>query len=222
MTRLRRAEGKEQTRRLILKAASSHFLRDGFHASSLEQIAEEAGFSTGAVYSNFGGKAELGLEVVEALYVRETEKVLLALAGSADQSLEAWFDIIGRWAETTIGDPGWARFELELAGAMSTREELRIAMANRYSRLREQLTAVVEARSDDLGTDGAPTPETTGTLMLGVILGVALQRAVEPTIPGSILARGLRTIAQDNTPLAELTGTQQVHDTHTGAHPFDR
>ncbi|HEV2918324.1 MAG TPA: helix-turn-helix domain-containing protein, partial [Actinomycetota bacterium] len=39
-----------------MASARQLFLRRGFHAASLEQVAEEAGFTIGAVYSRFGGK----------------------------------------------------------------------------------------------------------------------------------------------------------------------
>ena len=42
-----------------------NFSRDGYHGASLEEIADTAGFSKGAVYSNFGGKAELFLAVLD-------------------------------------------------------------------------------------------------------------------------------------------------------------
>lgn len=197
MTRRGRAESKEETRRLILDAAAIRFLRHGFHASSLEQIADEAGFSTGAVYSNFGGKAELGLEVVEVLYARETEKVLDALTASGDQSMDSWFVTIGHWADQTIGDPAWARLELELAGAMSARQELRTAMAQRYARLREQLISIISLKAPQLGAATRMDPDAAGTLMLGLILGVALQRAVAPEVAGAVIARGLRAVAMD-------------------------
>jgi AcrR family transcriptional regulator len=50
----------------LLEAAQRVFLRDGFHGASLDAIAEEAGYTTGAVYSNFRGKDDLFLAVREA------------------------------------------------------------------------------------------------------------------------------------------------------------
>lgn len=63
--RLSRAERKRETRDALTMAGLVAFARDGFHGASLEGIAGEAGFSKGAVYSNFGGKAELFLAVMD-------------------------------------------------------------------------------------------------------------------------------------------------------------
>ncbi|MFV2178159.1 TetR/AcrR family transcriptional regulator [Actinomadura sp. LOL_016] len=60
-----RAEQKRETRDALVLAALEAFTRDGYHGASLEGIAGEAGFSKGAVYSNFGGKAELFLAVMD-------------------------------------------------------------------------------------------------------------------------------------------------------------
>ncbi|TDQ47248.1 TetR/AcrR family transcriptional regulator [Actinorugispora endophytica] len=60
-----RAEQKRETRDALVVAALVAFTRDGYHRASLEGIANEAGFSKGAVYSNFGGKAELFLAVMD-------------------------------------------------------------------------------------------------------------------------------------------------------------
>ncbi|MEU6183550.1 TetR/AcrR family transcriptional regulator [Streptomyces coeruleorubidus] len=60
-----RAEQKQETRGALTVAALMAFARDGYHGASLEGIANEAGFSKGAVYSNFGGKAELFLAAMD-------------------------------------------------------------------------------------------------------------------------------------------------------------
>ncbi|MER6911890.1 TetR/AcrR family transcriptional regulator [Streptomyces sp. NPDC000594] len=60
-----RAEQKRETRDALTVAALMTFARDGYHGASLEGIANEAGFSKGAVYSNFGGKAELFLAAMD-------------------------------------------------------------------------------------------------------------------------------------------------------------
>lgn len=60
-----RAERKRETRDALTIAGMAAFARDGYHGASLEGIAGEAGFSKGAVYSNFGGKAELFLAAMD-------------------------------------------------------------------------------------------------------------------------------------------------------------
>lgn len=63
--RLTRKETQQQTRDRLLDAAARVFSRQGYHAVSVEEVAAEAGFSKGAVYSNFGSKEELFLALID-------------------------------------------------------------------------------------------------------------------------------------------------------------
>ena len=49
----------EHTRTMLLDAAEELFARKGFSATALEEIAEAAGYTRGAIYAHFGGKEEL-------------------------------------------------------------------------------------------------------------------------------------------------------------------
>lgn len=60
-----RAEQQRRTRAALLDAGARVFARDGFHGASLDRIAAEAGYSKGAVYSNFSSKADLFLAVID-------------------------------------------------------------------------------------------------------------------------------------------------------------
>lgn len=86
--RVTRVEQREQTRELLLDAAVEVFSRRGYHGASVDEVAETAGFSKGAVYSNFASKEELFL----ALFDRRLEK-----------QIETW-PSIGRYIAPT-SDP---------------------------------------------------------------------------------------------------------------------
>jgi AcrR family transcriptional regulator len=64
--RLSRVDRKALTRERLIESGHAVFIRRGFHAATLEEIAMEAGVTKGAVYSNFEGKADLFIAVVEA------------------------------------------------------------------------------------------------------------------------------------------------------------
>ncbi len=64
--RSRREERKEETRAELIAAAGKVFAERGFHGASLDQIAAEAGYTTGAIYANFAGKEDLFLAVLAA------------------------------------------------------------------------------------------------------------------------------------------------------------
>ncbi len=60
-----REQSRANTRERLLARPASVFARSGFHGASVEEIASEAGFSTGALYSNFDGKEDLFLVLME-------------------------------------------------------------------------------------------------------------------------------------------------------------
>src|ERR1700716_623962 len=64
-TRMTREQSKANTRERLPAAARSVFASSGFHGASVEEIASKAGFSTGALYSNFDGKEDLFLVLME-------------------------------------------------------------------------------------------------------------------------------------------------------------
>src|ERR1700753_3325556 len=63
--RLRRAEQVERNRAAVLEAARHVFIERGYAGASLEAIADEAGFSKGVVYSQFGSKPDLFMALLE-------------------------------------------------------------------------------------------------------------------------------------------------------------
>src|SRR4051794_27141735 len=89
-----RAKGqrvREVTReRLLATAEDVFFSANGYGATSVEAIAAAAGYTTGAIYSNFGGKADLFLAVLERVAERDIAAMREALdrASSDEQILE--------------------------------------------------------------------------------------------------------------------------------------
>ena len=65
-TRLSKAEAKARTRELLLSAAARTFARKGFAGASVDEIAEAAGYTVGALYSNFGSKERLFVELMRS------------------------------------------------------------------------------------------------------------------------------------------------------------
>jgi AcrR family transcriptional regulator len=69
--RLTREESRQQTRTRLLDAAVQVFSRRGYQAATVDEIAEAAGYSKGAVYSNFSSKEELFLELLDQRFALE-------------------------------------------------------------------------------------------------------------------------------------------------------
>ena len=71
--RISRKESQLQTREHLLDAALEVFSRRGYDAASVDEIAAEAGYSKGAVYSNFSNKEELFLALIDRRFAKESQ-----------------------------------------------------------------------------------------------------------------------------------------------------
>ena len=73
---------RQQTREHLLAAAAVVFAERGFHGASLDEVAAVAGFTKGAVYSNFKNKEDLFLALFKANYEQEMQALRATLEGS--------------------------------------------------------------------------------------------------------------------------------------------
>ena len=91
---------RQLTREALIAAATEVFTKKGFHAASLDEIADAAGFTKGAIYSNFNSKEELLHAVIG--HLRDTQlagiaDVMDAAAGDPVDNAEAVGDAWQRW-----------------------------------------------------------------------------------------------------------------------------
>jgi AcrR family transcriptional regulator len=72
-TRISRKDSQLQTREQLLDAALTVFSRRGYYGASVDEIAAEAGYSKGAVYSNFSNKEELFLALIDRRFASDAQ-----------------------------------------------------------------------------------------------------------------------------------------------------
>ena len=73
-----REESRQHTRRRLLDAAARVFAKRGYRGASVEEISSEAGYTIGALYSNFSGKEEVLLALLEQRVARIAERIVTA------------------------------------------------------------------------------------------------------------------------------------------------
>jgi AcrR family transcriptional regulator len=145
--RLSRAERKEQTRAELVATAREVFLERGFHGASLDEIAEAAGYSKGAVYSNFTSKDELFLAVLDAHF--DSRARVLADVLLDEKELEASVRAVARsMLAADEAEPGWTPLLLEFQAHASRRPALSAEVAE----LRERFFAIAGGLISELGT----------------------------------------------------------------------
>jgi AcrR family transcriptional regulator len=115
--RLTRAESRAQTRATLMAVGREHFLRYGLGGAVAEKIAEDAGYSRGALYSNFDGKQDLFLAVIreEQDCRMEAFSSIFKEEPSAKQRLRKMRNAIA----DVVTDPDWIVLRAEFeAGAL--------------------------------------------------------------------------------------------------------
>lgn len=95
----------EQTRTAIIDAAFSAITTNGYHGTSMRQIAEDAGIAVGGIYNHFGGKEEIFTAMI-----REYHPFTRALPALADSKGQTTADLLYDAAHRII-----AEFEAEPA-----------------------------------------------------------------------------------------------------------
>ncbi|MHA7663048.1 TetR/AcrR family transcriptional regulator [Mycolicibacterium sp. HS_4_1] len=189
MPRLTRVQRQEQTRAEILTAAKARFLEHGYASTSLEDIADDAGYSKGAVYSNFGSKPILCREVLEAIH-REKFSEMSELAMS-DADVPSRVEAVNAWLERTAGDVGWTMLELEFVVLSRNDPELGQMITDLRNEAAQMVLEVLRSLSDDLGLAEEQlvalgvmdSLEDIGNLFLSAGIGLGIQRAIDPSLP---------------------------------------
>ncbi len=176
MKRLSRAEQVERNRALVLDAARRLFLARGYHGATLEQIAEEAGFSKGVVYSQFDSKADLFLALLEAR-IEERAAENARLAGSLrDGDLLSLIDHLARGDQAT---PGWLLLVIEFRVHAARDAELSRRYAAVHARTVEALAGVLAEIWAQDGQAPAIAPRRLAELMLAFGTGATLEQAAD-------------------------------------------
>jgi AcrR family transcriptional regulator len=140
---LTRAERQANTRRGLVDAAERLFTAQGFHPTSLDAVADEAGYTKGAVYSNFASKEDLFFAVYERRVERYLENVERTLArnGGPDQAVLA---IIAETAARREHDDGWLAVFLEFWTHVLRHPEHRARFAAIHARAIDPFAAILE------------------------------------------------------------------------------
>src|SRR5579884_68853 len=179
--RLTRAESQVETRERLLEAAARVFRRNGYERASVGRIADEAGYTHGAVYSNFESKEDLFLALYErwvAARVSEIESEWNVQAGLAERAravIEDWI----RWLNES---PEAFLLRLEFVVRAPHDRKLRRQLGTRVAAVPLAIQRLIEdAGGDDLALSIPIEHAALGFQALS--LGLALE---EVSNPGSV------------------------------------
>jgi AcrR family transcriptional regulator len=207
-----RAERQAHTRNELVDAAEGLFTAQGFHATSLDAVAAEAGFTKGAVYSNFASKEDLFFTVYERRVdarVAEVERILEA-APTPQEGIER---IIPGNRDRPEADDGWMAVFFEFWAHVLRHPELRERFAAQHRRIIDVLAAAMVESGEEMPDD----PHKLATARYAMQLGLQLERLTQPDVVDAGLGLRMGRLLTDE---GGLDGLQdQAPSGHGAGHP---
>ncbi|MFL6239666.1 MAG: TetR/AcrR family transcriptional regulator [Actinomycetes bacterium] len=191
-TRLSREEKKAMTRSRLLDAAAAVFARKGFYGASLDDVAEEAGLTKGAVYSNFESKDDL----ISALLAERLDHAQYTIPGLVDPGAsreEQANQAAALFMQMFERDRDMHVLGVEFMAHLARNPHL--ARRESYHRRVADMAADMESRATE---HGASLPMPARDLVIALFAlgqGLIMERLVNPDdVPDDLFARVLNLL----------------------------
>ena len=175
--RMSRKESQFQTRERLLDAGLQVFSRRGYYAASVDEIAAEAGFSKGAVYSNFDSKEDLFLALIDRRFTMEAATYPGIINFMVDQlpSGEG-----ADFKEVVLGDRTWNILMVEFFLLAMRDEANRDKLARRLEQLRNIMKKSLVTLYTQLGKKPTLPVEELPWSVFSLGIGMMLQLYIDP------------------------------------------
>jgi AcrR family transcriptional regulator len=185
---LTRKETQARTRERLIEAAARVFARRGYHQATVDEIASEAGFTVGALYSNFSGKEALFLAIADHQVeerVAEVEAIAKAAEGAepAAEAAEKLRVFLER-------DRDWPLLFYEFWSLSVRNPELQGELAMRRDAIRDALARTLERVAAQHGFELRFPAQVLATAIAASLNGLAFERAADPeALPDAVFAQ---------------------------------
>jgi AcrR family transcriptional regulator len=179
MSRLTRKEKQAHTRACLMQSAAKVFARRGLQQASIDEVAEDAGFTKGAFYANFKSKEELFLAMLDERFAKRIEDIeeVIASDGTAVEKARRGGD---RFARMLSADPEWERLFFEFSSYAARDEDFREELVTRYRAMRARIAAALGSQAEHEGKGEKLIPPEQLALMICVMgNGFALEKLLE-------------------------------------------
>lgn len=175
-----REEQRALTRRRLLEAAETVFARRGYHGASVEEIAREAGATTGALYANFASKEELFLELFDQSSSSDVRDYSRAVGESStpQEKARAGAD---HWMEILHERPHYFPLFIEFWSYAIREPSLRERFATRLRALRKAAARIVAEGAEQRGIPiSSEAAAGIGLFITALGNGLALEKLADP------------------------------------------
>ena len=148
MQRLTRKQKQAHTRACLMHSAARVFARRGLQQASIDEVAEDAGFTKGAFYANFKSKEELFLAMLDERFAKRIEDIERVIAGEGSTAQKAR-RAGDQFVQRLSADREWERLFFEFSAYAARDEDFREELVTRYRAMRDRIAAALEAHAEE-------------------------------------------------------------------------
>ena len=172
---------RAMTRQHLLDAAAIVFTREGFHGATLDEVAATAGFTKGAVYSNFKSKDELFLALLDERIERQFA-VASEVLESGSHEMSEQFPRVRELLHSNafFWDDSWTTLYLEFVLYSRRNPEAAEKLAASARRTREFVAAMIDAEYGNVGNRPKYPTAHIAEISLALFNGLGIDRMVDP------------------------------------------
>ena len=156
------------------------FARHGFHGISLDAVADEAGFSKGAVYAHFSSKQDLLASLLEMHSEQQLARIRSVLAQPKPLE-ERIHQIVAPTFGSTGGVQDWCLLLVELWLLAMRDPGLRPRLVRRYEETRTAVADMIEQEAEKLEVRLALPAREVARSLLALGDGLMLQHLIAPS-----------------------------------------
>jgi len=178
MPRLTRKEKQAHTRACLMKSAAKVFATRGLEQASIDEVAEDAGYTKGAFYANFKSKEELFLAMLDERFAKRIADIEEVIEGEGTPAEKAQRGG-DKFARMLRADAEWERLFFEFSAYATRDEEFREELVTRYRAMREQMAAAFSAHSEEEGKEKTLSFDEVAMLVSVMGNGFALEKLLE-------------------------------------------
>jgi AcrR family transcriptional regulator len=198
---------RRQTREHLLEAAARVLAERGYHGASLDEVAAAAGFTKGAVYSNFKNKEDLFIALLEWLHDREMAELRKTLAKSEIPPESRLTDFVALMRDQLVVSqtPGaWTALNLEFSLYAIRNEAVRVRLAEIERTLIESVAEIIQHERERRGIHLDETSTEVARIIQALIRGLSIMRAIDPeALDESFYKSTVNFIARATAPASE-------------------
>jgi AcrR family transcriptional regulator len=177
--RLSRPEQQALTRRQLLDAAENVFARKGFRDASVGAIAAKAGYSHGAVYSNFKDKEELFLVLVEERIDARLARVYETADAEISRGAEP-IEAARRFVSMLQTERDAYLLLIDFWNQAVRDSKAARKFAQRHARLRALIGRIIEGATREQGLEITHAREQVATALIALFNGFTIERLADP------------------------------------------